>query len=97
MKAFLLWPVLMTGLTAAGCAAHVAYVRVPPPPARVEAYGYAPGPGYVWIQGYWRWGGRGYAWAPGYWVRPPRPAAVWVPGHWVSTPSGYYWRAGHWR
>src|SRR5438034_3412584 len=28
----------------------------------------APGPGYVWTRGYWRWTGADYVWVPGSWV-----------------------------
>ena len=84
-----------------GCAARTtygaAYVRVPPPPARVEVYGVAPGPGFVWVNGYWAWRGGGYAWAPGYWARPPRPRARWVSGYWSYRHGGYRYRPGCWR
>src|SRR5205823_1604597 len=55
-----------------------------PPSVRIEAQTVAPGPGYIWTPGYWRWSGRDYVWTSGSWVRPPRTTAVWVPGHWVS-------------
>jgi hypothetical protein len=96
-QALLLIPAMLLGLTASGCYAHSAYVRVPPPPLRAEVYGYAPGPGYVWVNGFWRWGGRRYVWAPGYWARPPRRHSQWVPGRWESSPRGYYWQRGRWR
>lgn len=53
-----------------------AMVVPPPPPPRVEIIGVAPGPGYVWIGGAWRWGGARYYWAPGYWG-PPRHGYRW--------------------
>src|SRR6266498_3496265 len=56
----------------------------------------APGPGYVWTTGYWRWTGSDYVWVPGSWLTRPRPAAVWVTGHWVRRPGGWAWVAGHW-
>lgn len=85
-----------------GCAARATYygpgyVRVAPPPPRVEVYGLAPGPGYVWVGGFWDWRGGGYAWTPGYWSRPPRPRAVWVPGYWSHRHDRYYYRRGYWR
>ena len=53
-----------SALTACASQAYVAY-QVPPPPApmAVGAVGYAPGPGYVWGDGFWdlrggRWCGR---------------------------------------
>ena len=73
------------------------YVKLAPPATRVEVKVVAPGPGYVWTAGYYRWHGGAYVWVPGRWVLPPRPGAVWVPGHWKSTPGGWYWKPGHWR
>src|SRR5439155_27053247 len=54
-----------------------------PPPVRVETRVVAPGPGYIWTKGYWRWTGARYEWVPGGWIVRPRPAAVWVEGHWL--------------
>ena len=68
-----------------------------PPPVRVETRTVAPGPSYVWTNGYWQWTGASYAWVPGHWIVRPRPAAVWVEGHWVRRPGGWIWVAGHWR
>lgn len=87
----------LTLLLSVGCAVRADYVRVPPPPPRVEAYGVAPGPGYVWVGGNWAWRGGRYDWAPGRWARPPRRHAAWVPGSWVHRRGGYYWVEGHWR
>jgi hypothetical protein len=68
-----------------------------PPAVRIEAETVAPGPGYVWTGGYWRWTGTDYVWVHGAWVQRPRPAAVWVAGHWVRRTSGWVWIPGHWR
>jgi WXXGXW repeat (2 copies) len=73
------------------------FVRVGPPAPIVEVRPVAPGPRYVWVEGYHRWDGRAYAWMPGRWVVPPRARAVWVPGRWVHEKRGYYWVDGHWR
>jgi len=73
------------------------YVRVGPPAPIVEVRPVAPGPRYVWVDGYHRWNGRAYARVPGRWVVPPRARAVWVPGRWVHEKRGYYWVDGHWR
>jgi WXXGXW repeat (2 copies) len=73
------------------------YVRIGPPVPIVEVRPVAPGPRYVWVDGYHRWDGRAYAWVPGRWVLPPRAHAVWVPGRWVHEKRGYYWVDGHWR
>src|SRR5215472_3429593 len=58
------------------------YVAEAPPAVRVETQTVAPGRGYIWTLGYWRWSGAGYVWVSGSWARPPRAAAVWVRGHW---------------
>ncbi len=73
------------------------YVRVGPPPIRVERPGPRPHDGWVWVGGYHRWDGAHYVWVPGNWVAPPRPRAVWVPGHWRHEAGGWYWIEGHWR
>jgi hypothetical protein len=81
-----------------GCASHAAYINYYGPPApRVEAYGYAPGPGYVWIPGYYSYTGNSYNWVGGRWALPPRPHAVWVPGHYVDRHGHQEYIGGHWR
>jgi hypothetical protein len=48
-------------------------IRIGPPPAvRVEHRPPRPGPGFVWVRGYW------YP-DSGYWTRPPYQGAYWVP------------------
>lgn len=85
-------------ISMAGCGVAVAYYApVQPPPIRVEAYGAAPGAGFVWTPGYWGWTNGAYAWAPGFWARPPRPRAVWVPGYWEHRGGRYAFHRGHWR
>jgi hypothetical protein len=72
-------------------------VSTPPPVARVEVIGTAPGPEYVWIGGHWRWQGTEYVWVDGRWDRGPNPRAKWVPGHWKQTKRGWVWKEGHWK
>ena len=85
--------------TSSACAAPRGrvYVRVGPPAPVVERVVVAPGPGYVWTPGFYRWDGRAYAWVPGRYVLPPRARAVWVPGHWTRERHGWFWVEGHWR
>lgn len=69
-------------------------IRIGPPPAprvlRVRPV--APGPGFVWLDGYWYVDGGHYLWHDGYWSRPPYPGAVWVaPRH-----DGRQFFAGYW-
>ena len=68
-----------------------------PPALRVETETVAPGPGYVWTRGYWRWTGRDYVWVSGTWVSRPRPAAVWVQGQWIRSGGGWVYVSGHWQ
>jgi hypothetical protein len=88
---------MILGVMVVSLSGCVAYVRPGPPPPRYVVMGYAPGPGYVWADGYWGWNGAGYVWAPGRWVFPPRPGLVWVPAHWVRRPRGWLLVRGHWR
>jgi len=83
-------------VTTTGPAREVVVTRAPPP-VRVETHTVAPGPGYIWTTGYWRWTGATYVWVPVSWVVRPRPAAVWVEGHWVPRYNGWVWVAGHWQ
>jgi hypothetical protein len=59
--------------------------------------GFAPGPGYVWTDGYWDWRGGNWVWINGRWLRPPHRRAVWVPGTWVEDHHRWSFRRGYWR
>ena len=91
--------VMIAGLSLAACGEGTGYyyANTPPPPLRREVVGVAPGPGYVWINGYWGSRGNGYAWVPGYYSRPPRAHAVWVAPRWDRDHGRYHFREGHWR
>lgn len=73
------------------------YVRVGPPAPIIEARVVAPGPGYVWVPGYYAWERGAYVWLPGRYVLPPRARAVWVAPHWERERRGWFFVAGHWR
>jgi hypothetical protein len=90
-------PLALT-LFLAGCGPsyRYGYASYGPPPPRVEYYGVAPGPGYVWVPGYWQWSSNTYVWVPGRWATPPHPRAVWIPGRYVQRRGGYLYRPGHW-
>jgi hypothetical protein len=92
--AVLLCSVLLAG---SACASARVYVRVGPPVPIVETIAVAPGPGYVWTPGYYRWDGAAYLWVPGRHALPPRGRAYWVQGHWARERHGWYWVDGHWR
>ncbi|RMH40928.1 MAG: hypothetical protein D6689_12370, partial [Deltaproteobacteria bacterium] len=44
------------------------YVSAAPPQPLYEEMTPAPGPGYVWVDGYWHWNGYDWEWIPGQWV-----------------------------
>jgi len=69
----------------------------PPPPIVEEVYYSAPGPGYVWVNGYWGWYGGRWAWVRGRWAWPPHRRAVWVGGYWERRGGSGVWISGHWR
>ncbi len=70
MKRALIASVLgLSGFVFSGCAVRPAYVVGPPPPAPVEYYGVAPGPGYYWTPGSYAYVGHRYQWRKGYWAR----------------------------
>ncbi|MEP7353105.1 MAG: YXWGXW repeat-containing protein [Acidobacteriota bacterium] len=89
--------VLFASLLGTSCEGVVVRARIAPPPPIIETYGSAPGPGYVWQQGYQRWDGRGYAWSPGRWVRAPRGRARWEPDHWEQRRGQWVLIRGRWR
>ena len=54
-------------------------------------------PGYIWIQGYWKWNsyyGR-YVWQRARWKKIKR-GHYWNPGYWEQTPNGFFWIEGCW-
>lgn len=70
----------------------------PPPPAQVEVVTAQPGPGMVWIDGYWAYSDDGrYVWAPGHWIMPPRQHRAYVTPHWARRGSSYVYIQGYWR
>jgi hypothetical protein len=52
-------------------------VGAPPPPRAVRVVPARPGPGFVWVNGYWYPVGNRYVWRQGYWARPPYVGARW--------------------
>jgi hypothetical protein len=77
-------PLIFVAAMLAGGSASAGQVSIgiqigPPPRPRVlHVRPYQPGPGFVWVDGYWYPQGRRYQWRDGYWVRPPYPGARWV-------------------
>lgn len=83
---------VLTSATAAGMRAPIS----PPPPPLVGMTA-RPGPGYVWMPGYYRWDGHRYYWVAGKWTVPPRGRRAWVPGRWVRRGGVHIWTEGRWR
>ena len=71
-------------------------VRIGPPVLPVYAQPICPGPGYLWVPGYWAYGDDGYFWVPGTWVIAPEPGLLWTPGYWGWSEGFYIWHAGYW-
>ena len=75
----------------------VIMVEVPPPPLPDYDQPDIPGPGYIWIPGYWAFDDDyGYYWVPGTWVLPPQDGLLWTPGYWVFEDSNYVYYEGYW-
>jgi hypothetical protein len=90
--------IVLFGALLSGCAARGGYyVRYGPPAPRYAVVGSAPGPGYVWAQGYWDRRGNDWAWSEGRWERPPRGRSAWVAPEWRHEGRGYRLRRGYWR
>ena len=67
-------------------------IGAPPPPRVVRVRPVMPGPGYMWVDGYWYVVGHRYRWHEGYWTLPPYAGARWVaPYH-----DGERWFDGYW-
>jgi hypothetical protein len=88
---------ILAGTILTGCAGGAYVVAAGPPPPRYGVTGYAPGPGFVWAEGFYDLRGSTWVWVPGAWRRPPRPGVVWVAPAW--HPDGRSWRfhRGYWR
>lgn len=75
-------------------------VGAPPPPPQVVAgpIGVAPGPGYVWTNGYWDWNGGRWVWVGGRWAVPPHGHRIWVEPYYHPYGEGHYhYHRGYWR
>jgi len=100
MKRKLLLPAIaLMGSALTACAARSGYVAAygPPPPPRYRVVGVAPGPRYVWTEGFYDLRGGRWIWVPGRWVVPPRPRAVWVAPYWARHGRAYRFYPGRWR
>jgi hypothetical protein len=72
-------------------------ITIAPPILPVYEQPPIPGPGYIWVPGYWAWGLGGYYWVPGTWVLPPLIGLLWTPGYWGCGDDGLFvWHEGYW-
>ena len=76
IKTLLTLPFLFGGILFAQISVGIE-IGAPPPP-RIVARPVVPGPGFVWVEGYWYPVGHHWKWHNGYWTRPPYPGAVWL-------------------
>jgi len=67
-----------------------------PPPAVEEVAGVAPGPGFLWIGGYYHWYGGRWVWYRGHYERPPHPGAVWVHARYAWRGNARIYVRGYW-
>lgn len=92
----LLGAAIMAAGMLAGCSGGVYVVAAPPPP-RYGAMGYAPGPGYVWTEGFYDLRGSSWVWVSGRWQRPPARGRAWVAPAWHQEGRRWVFRRGYWR
>ena len=71
---------------------------VAPPALPVYVQPPIPGPGYLWIPGYWAYDGTEWYWVPGYWSMPAAADLYWTPGYWTwnDADNDYVFNAGYW-
>ena len=81
MKTTLLATLLFVGGTILSAQVSIGIRMGPPPAVRVERRPVAPGPDFMWIDGYWYVVNGRYKWHAGYWTRPPYGGARWVAAH----------------
>ena len=91
--------ILLASSLATACGpSYVVYrVPAPPPPAVVGAVGFAPGPGFVWVDGFWDLRGNRWGWVGGRWERPPRQHAIWDRDRWERNGDHWRFHRGRWR
>jgi hypothetical protein len=92
-------PIAIGVLSLAGCGGVGVsyYASTPPPPLRVETFGPAPGPDFLWVSGHWGWNNGAYMWTPGRWEHRPRAHAVWVIPRWERRSGRYEFHPGYWK
>jgi hypothetical protein len=97
VSAWMLAVLIFAGLPLASSSGYVAVsVGFAPPPIPVYEQPLCPGPGYIWVPGYWAYGPYGYYWVPGEWVLAPGIGLYWTPGYWGFAGGSYVFHEGYW-
>ena len=68
-----------------------------PPPPGPEVVTVQPGPGAVWVSGFYEFDGVRYIWVPGHWAYPPHGYRGYVAARWVYRGGSYVYVRGYWR
>jgi hypothetical protein len=89
-------PVVYEQPVAPGVVGEVEVTQEMPAPV-YETVGIAPGPGFIWIGGYYHWSGGGWVWYRGHYARPPHPGAVWVGARYEVRGGRRFYHPGFWR
>ncbi len=73
-------------------------INIAPPSLPVYEQPVIPGPGYLWVPGYWAWNPQyeAYYWVAGTWVLPPQVGVLWTPGYWGWAGNAFSWNPGYW-
>jgi hypothetical protein len=76
-------------------------VRLPtngaPPALLSDPRGPPPGPGSVWIEGYWQWTEGRFTWVAGQWAEPPGPPPyTWAAARWTGDDRGWTFHEPYW-
>ena len=91
-RATLLAAILLISGAAFGQVSIGIQIGPPPAPRELKVRPVAPGPDYMWVDGYWYPVNGKYVWHAGYWSRPPYAGARWVaPHHDGKQFFGGYW------
>jgi hypothetical protein len=81
-----------------GPRSDVIIVHRAPPPPMAEQIGPPPGPGWVWVPGYWEGRGDRWYWVSGRYMQPPHPGARWVePRYMQRSSTEFEFSIGVWR
>ncbi|MBZ5579249.1 MAG: hypothetical protein LAP40_22025 [Acidobacteriia bacterium] len=99
MRSLLLALVILTAGSALAADVSIGIqIGAPPPPRVFAVRPVGPGPGWLWIEGYWYPLAGHYRWHAGYWTRPPYEGALWVaPRHEGGRYFAGYWDGDHGR